>query len=164
MALLTHFQIYGVDGTLKNVQSSLGSWHWQLTSQEMHLLQLYAQQVESWGFSFKIPPSYCEHDLQVPVVMTKLPVVLGVELTCEDLRDFLSALHRTGGAAMTKPPCVPGILASKACRGAIMFGDRLTKEECSDFIYRLASCKLPFQCAQYIFLIRNSSHYHIVDE
>ncbi|QLQ81422.1 hypothetical protein HG537_0F01830 [Torulaspora globosa] len=47
--------------------------------------------------------------------------------------------------------CIPDvfreILKSKACRSAIMFGDTLSKAECSFLIKKLAECWMPFQCA-----------------
>lgn len=36
---------------------------------------------------------------------------------------------------------------SKACRSAIMFGDALSKEECSILVKLLMKCYIPFQCA-----------------
>ena len=36
---------------------------------------------------------------------------------------------------------------SQACRSAIMFGDALTKAQCSQLLSRLAHTRLPFQCA-----------------
>ncbi|KAI9497884.1 histidine kinase-like ATPase [Zychaea mexicana] len=38
------------------------------------------------------------------------------------------------------------ILRSKACRGAIMFNDSLTLEQCRWLIQALSSCRFPFQC------------------
>ncbi|KAG0671529.1 DNA mismatch repair protein [Maudiozyma exigua] len=47
--------------------------------------------------------------------------------------------------------CIPAfyleIFNSKACRSAIMFGDQLTKTECSLLIKNLGKCQQPFQCA-----------------
>ncbi|KAK9366489.1 hypothetical protein V1509DRAFT_568632 [Lipomyces kononenkoae] len=39
------------------------------------------------------------------------------------------------------------LLNSKACRGAIMFGDSLTEERCRELIRDLSKCRYPFQCA-----------------
>ncbi|EDO18341.1 hypothetical protein Kpol_1013p12 [Vanderwaltozyma polyspora DSM 70294] len=36
---------------------------------------------------------------------------------------------------------------SRACRSAIMFGDKLDKEECRILIRQLSDCHFPFQCA-----------------
>lgn len=38
-------------------------------------------------------------------------------------------------------------LKTKACRSAIMFGDALTRAECVVLVYKLSSCRFPFQCA-----------------
>lgn len=36
---------------------------------------------------------------------------------------------------------------SRACHGAVRFGDKLTIDQCYDLIGRLLRCKVPFQCA-----------------
>ncbi|KAJ5579058.1 hypothetical protein N7450_007925 [Penicillium hetheringtonii] len=45
------------------------------------------------------------------------------------------------------PQGIIDLLNSRACRGAIMFNDSLTIEECQVLITRLARCAFPFQCA-----------------
>ncbi|KAL7312159.1 hypothetical protein PS15m_007956 [Mucor circinelloides] len=47
----------------------------------------------------------------------------------------------------TCPRGILEILKSRACRGAIMFNDELTVEQCSDIVKRLSMCTFPFQCA-----------------
>ena len=47
----------------------------------------------------------------------------------------------------TCPPKLLDMLNSRACRSAIMFNDKLTREECRTLIQRLANCAFPFQCA-----------------
>ncbi|KAF8341392.1 uncharacterized protein EI90DRAFT_3116534 [Cantharellus anzutake] len=39
------------------------------------------------------------------------------------------------------------LINSKACRGAIMFNDALTKEQCDRLIFQLSQTTFPFQCA-----------------
>ncbi|KAH9943246.1 uncharacterized protein BXZ73DRAFT_97297 [Epithele typhae] len=39
------------------------------------------------------------------------------------------------------------LINSKACRGAIMFNDTLTVEQCRGLLFRLSETALPFQCA-----------------
>lgn len=39
------------------------------------------------------------------------------------------------------------ILKSRACHGAIRFGDRLTIDQCQNMIEQLLKCKVPFRCA-----------------
>jgi len=39
------------------------------------------------------------------------------------------------------------LINSKACRGAIMFGDTLRVEQCERLVSELADSRFPFQCA-----------------
>jgi DNA mismatch repair ATPase MutL len=50
-------------------------------------------------------------------------------------------------AAGARPPAVTRALHSKACRGAVMFGDPLSLPECARLLRLLTTCRLPFQCA-----------------
>lgn len=45
------------------------------------------------------------------------------------------------------PQAILDLLNSRACRGAIMFNDPLSDEECKVLVSRLARCAFPFQCA-----------------
>jgi hypothetical protein len=54
-----------------------------------------------------------------------------------------AALYRAGA----RPPAVARVLNSKACRGAVMFGDALPRATCSALLLRLSAARLPFQCA-----------------
>jgi len=45
------------------------------------------------------------------------------------------------------PQSILDLLSSRACRGAIMFNDPLSMEECKVLVSRLAKCAFPFQCA-----------------
>ncbi|RHZ78209.1 hypothetical protein Glove_166g213 [Diversispora epigaea] len=45
------------------------------------------------------------------------------------------------------PRGILDIINSKACRGAIMFNDRLTMNQCETLISKLSLCDFPFQCA-----------------
>ena len=55
----------------------------------------------------------------------------------------LCKLFRTG----VRPPAIARILHSKACRGAVMFGTKLTRKSCVALLKLLPHCGLPFQCA-----------------
>ena len=46
-----------------------------------------------------------------------------------------------------RPLAITRILNSKACRGAIMFGEELSHDQCVHLLQRLSYTKLPFQCA-----------------
>eukprot|EP01135_Chromosphaera_perkinsii_P009214 Nk52_evm49s1671 gene=Nk52_evmTU49s1671 len=45
------------------------------------------------------------------------------------------------------PPSLSTLLNSRACHGAIRFGDYLPLKKCREMVSELAKCKLPFQCA-----------------
>lgn len=47
----------------------------------------------------------------------------------------------------TIPPSLLDLIKSKACRGAVMFNDVLTVEQCQRLVGQLAMCKFPFGCA-----------------
>ncbi|KAJ5355491.1 uncharacterized protein N7496_012703 [Penicillium cataractarum] len=45
------------------------------------------------------------------------------------------------------PQSILDLLNSRACRGAIMFNDPLSLQECEELVTRLSRCAFPFQCA-----------------
>jgi DNA mismatch repair protein MLH3 len=49
---------------------------------------------------------------------------------------YLHELEATAGTAK-QPPRLPALLASKACRSAVMFGDELSNEQSSALISKL---------------------------
>lgn len=71
----------------------------------------------------------------------------------EDQSLFVETTETTGSAPswiQHMSGCPQGILdllSSRACRGAIMFNDPLSIEECQALVSRLAQCAFPFQCA-----------------
>ncbi|CAM8905142.1 unnamed protein product [Rhodiola kirilowii] len=75
--------------------------------------------------------------------MTELPEV-GYQLLHKPSR--ISSTADTDGSS-TIPPAIIRILNSKACRGAIMFGDVLLPSECSLLVEELKNTSLCFQCA-----------------
>ncbi|KIK04718.1 hypothetical protein K443DRAFT_130711 [Laccaria amethystina LaAM-08-1] len=51
------------------------------------------------------------------------------------------------GALRLCPKALLDLVNSKACRGAIMFNDHLTVEQCQKLVYKLSQTSFPFQCA-----------------
>ncbi|XP_052196346.1 DNA mismatch repair protein MLH3 isoform X7 [Diospyros lotus] len=119
------------------------------------LLHNYAEQVHKWGWlcnfhgrgsrSFRKNLNLLHKEPTVVTVLA-VPCILGVNLTDGDLLEFLQQLADTDGSS-TIPPSVLRILNSKACRGAIMFGDALLPSECSLIVEELRRTSLCFQCA-----------------
>lgn len=85
------------------------------------------------------------------VTLTQVPVVLGEPLQPQDFVEFielLTAIAVSVPDAALVPPAVQRIVCSKACRGAVKFGDALPQEQCARLLTALArDTELPFQCA-----------------
>ncbi|KIY69716.1 hypothetical protein CYLTODRAFT_348898 [Cylindrobasidium torrendii FP15055 ss-10] len=90
-------------------------------------------------------------------------VIADKVLVGEELRDMIKSVvanrdpHWEGGltagngnwvkALRWCPQRLLELVNSKACRGAIMFNDSLTREQCEKLISRLGQTVFPFQCA-----------------
>ncbi|KAF3440880.1 hypothetical protein FNV43_RR19166 [Rhamnella rubrinervis] len=119
------------------------------------LLHNYAESVKEWGWICNIHAHDSRpfkrnlnllHGQPTVVTLLAVPCILGVNLSDVDLMEFLQQLTDTDGSSMM-PPSVLRILNSKACRGAIMFGDSLLPSECSLIVEELKQTSLCFQCA-----------------
>ncbi|KAB2036445.1 hypothetical protein ES319_D03G001600v1 [Gossypium barbadense] len=120
-----------------------------------HLLHNYSEQIRHWGWICDFHPQDSRsfkknlnliHRKPAVVILLAVPCILGVNLSDVDLLEFLHQLADTDGSS-TMPPSVSRILNSKACRGAIMFGDSLLPSECSLIVEELKQTSLCFQCA-----------------
>ncbi|XP_019423949.1 PREDICTED: DNA mismatch repair protein MLH3 isoform X1 [Lupinus angustifolius] len=119
------------------------------------MLHSYCEQIKDWGWICNIHTQNSEsfkrnldilHRLPMVVTLVAVPCILGVNLNDIDLLEFLQQLAETEGSS-TMPPSVIRVLNSKACRGAIMFGDSLLPSECSLIVEELKNTSLCFQCA-----------------
>ena len=83
----------------------------------------------------------------VCISVLSLPIALMPAGTPESLaRSLISLLAGTVGVASIRS-AIQRELASRACHGAIRFGDALAEGECQRLLSDLATCRLPFQCA-----------------
>ncbi|KAI0306999.1 hypothetical protein B0F90DRAFT_1622599 [Multifurca ochricompacta] len=133
--------------------------------------------LERWGFDLSWPESHDqsadqEQDAYGKVIVHSLPQVVSEKLLPGDeLRDFLrrqvagsenndvlpalgSEMHETGQNHLTWhkalrwcPRDLLELVNSRACRGAIMFNDPLSIEQCERLISQLTETVFPFQCA-----------------
>ncbi|KAH7431260.1 hypothetical protein KP509_08G039800 [Ceratopteris richardii] len=134
--------------TLLDYPTELG-----ITMHEQQLLHTYKTQVEGWGWRFKLTDGtekrYSEEEqcYYTAVLVTAVPSILGESLiNPKHLSEYLHQLMTTDGIS-APPPAVQRLLASKACRGAIMFGDTLLRSECQQLVEGLKRTALSFQCA-----------------
>ncbi|XP_063679849.1 uncharacterized protein LOC134815265 [Bolinopsis microptera] len=70
------------------------------------------------------------------------------------VEDIVTSFHQTvqqikesKGSNLALPALLVDYLHSKACHGAIRFGNELTPQQCIVLIKQLSVCDLPFQCA-----------------
>ncbi|CAK8540118.1 unnamed protein product [Lathyrus sativus] len=119
------------------------------------LLNSYGEQIKDWGWICKSHTQNSEsfrrnldilNRQQMTITLVAVPSIFGVNLNDVDLLEFLQQLADTDGSS-TMPPSVVRLLNSKACRGAIMFGDSLLPSECSLLVEELKHTSLCFQCA-----------------
>lgn len=85
------------------------------------------------------------------VKLIQVPIIYGEALNDQDFIEFIESVstnsHWMAPSSMLKPPSVRRIAASKACRTAVKFGDKLNILECINMVDKLSKTKLPFQCA-----------------
>jgi hypothetical protein len=110
------------------------------TTHELALLSRHAARIRAWGWELREAGAGL-------VGLEGVPTVQGVELGAPALREYAEALEATGGGSTLAPPAVLRVLASKACRRSVMFGDALTPRRCQQLLDELARCEMPFQCA-----------------
>lgn len=64
------------------------------------------------------------------------------------VREIIDKIKSTrGGGLGILPKTIGDILSSRACRGAIKFGDEISMEKCQSLLNELKKCNAPFQCA-----------------
>jgi DNA mismatch repair ATPase MutL len=82
------------------------------------------------------------------VQVVAVPLVCGVQLDSAASVIMTTAKELEGsGYSMMVPSAFRDVLASKACRGAIMFGQELSSDECRMMLRQLSNCSNPFECA-----------------
>lgn len=112
----------------------------RLAPDEKCLFETYSDRASAWGWKCARSP------LGERYVVTHVPLILGTALTPTDLKLYLHQLKSTfGGNAL--PAAISRVLNSKACRGAIMFGDSLNRQACSKLLYELGQTDLWTICA-----------------
>jgi len=128
----------------EETQSAL--WATPLSVHEFEVLETNAQLVRRWGWDWRTSANDSA-EAETVVYLTRVPTIRGTSLGGDALRQFLFQLQSTTASTSQAPRCLYRLLASKACRGAIMFGDYLSTKECETIINALRLTQLPFSCA-----------------
>lgn len=96
--------------------------------------------LKKWRFGF-------DHDpVRRELKLTTTPCIGDKVATKKDFIQFVQALSN-GMPSSSKPAFVKRILASYACRYAVMFGDILDDDRCRHLLSSLPKCDLSFICA-----------------
>lgn len=149
----------------------IGDCTLEIPAADVVLFEHFKEEFLAWGISYRLSARN-----QGPILtILSLPAVLKqkyngdreylkaiLQQMVHDMKSLkklsISSLRRYGDGEWSKQSelsrvfgCIPEVFReifnSKACRSAIMFGDSLSKSECTFLIKKLAECWLPFQCA-----------------
>lgn len=113
-----------------------------LTPHEHATLRRHRARLAEWGWRLR------EEGMDARTLMLDaMPQLQSVDLGERAMLEYAQALEDTAGGSTLAPPAVLRVLASKACRRAIMFGDTLSVPQCQALLKELARCEQPLQCA-----------------
>jgi DNA mismatch repair protein MLH3 len=156
-------EIFGVDGTERNIEFEEFSTPKLLrcNAREVEVLSTFESDIKAWGFDFEISGTrdeenkYCgfvkSTNCESLVYLYSSPRVDTRVANEHDFREYIQMLSEQENFWLSntvmRPPIVTRLLNSRACRGAIMFGDKLSFDDCKNLLDQLSRCRLPFQCA-----------------
>eukprot|EP00116_Pleurobrachia_bachei_P001138 sb/3461400/ len=90
------------------------------------------------------------------VHLTEIPTIcftdsgelnISIDVLTAAFREGLDQIRDSRGSNLSLPHRLTEYLHSRACHGAIRFGDSLSLGQCKALLSQLAVCDLPFQCA-----------------
>jgi DNA mismatch repair ATPase MutL len=110
-----------------------------LSQKDMATVKHHWSLLKKWKFDF-------DEAEDGTLTLTGLPAVCDRVVNVNDFKDFIKELGNLSGENVV-PYFVKNIIASNACRYAIMFGDELSQETQINLIESLAKCELCFICA-----------------
>lgn len=127
----------------------------QMDSADIRQMKAFRAQLLRWGVAFDADASDVTH---TTAVITRLPVCIAAARTAEGavaygnlvttfIQEELDVLRHTSGGSQSIPRTIMYLLATRACHGAIRFGDSLSHARCLELIDALSKCKFPWQCA-----------------
>ena len=155
--------VFGHDGSLCEVEmhDHEPPLAFRVNAKEYETMQYHEELIKGWGFEFECMASRPEPAFinvsdstefleERRVVLHATPKIEKRVSNVDDFREFIQFLSNAGETYVhshVRPPVITRLLHSRACRSAIMFGDRLSLTQCQELIEELKMCHLPFQCA-----------------
>ncbi|RGP68759.1 DNA mismatch repair mlh3 [Fusarium longipes] len=125
----------------------------EVPQEEWFLLEQHREYFAAWGITYQTPPSSHVHKVTVNGLPSSIiercrlePRLLIELLRTEVWRSVDNSIPLVRPAIAA--PDRPLMSRFNGCpRGAIMFNDVLTIQQCEELIARLSRCAFPFQCA-----------------
>ena len=127
-----------------------------VNADDIHRIRDNIVTIEDWKFKLDLSGGHHSHhwgahqlsmaageSMGMTVRLLEVPKILGVTLGAADFRAFLRELGTLSGP----PSFLHRIFCSVACKKAVKFGDSLERSEQEEMMKRIATCRLPFQCA-----------------
>ncbi|XP_062588687.1 DNA mismatch repair protein Mlh3-like [Saccostrea cucullata] len=126
----------------------------KLTEEDVRVMEAFRGEFQRIGICFSKSKLSRDSVLikEIPSCITKKEEkqregIVILNILKNTITEHVQFLKSTKGAKDHMPLTIHKLLCGLACRGAIKFGDPLTKEECRKLLVSLAQCHLPFQCA-----------------
>lgn len=126
----------------------------KLTEEDVRVMEAFQGEFSRIGICFSKSQLSRDSVLikEIPTCITTKEVkqrdgIIILNILKNTITEHIQFLKSTKGAKNHMPLTIHKLLCGLACRGAIKFGDALTKEECGNLLQSLSLCDLPFQCA-----------------
>ncbi|KAI8111721.1 hypothetical protein M9435_004220 [Picochlorum sp. BPE23] len=115
--------------------------HVYVGQDEVELFDLYKTHANAWGWRWE---PWCPSTKSI--LVTHVPLIYHKALSGADLKLYIHQLVETSACRVAPQGCYR-VLASIACRGAIMFGDALTMDQARALVHSLSSTMQYYECA-----------------
>lgn len=130
---------------------------------EMENAVKFRAQLERWGIKYEIVPPLSSETAYYRLRITHSPLLLqnkqdfethikeGLINYWQDLANKLKSKEIYEQNWWLNVRSIPTLILdqinSAACRSSIMFGTRLSRDECHHLVHQLCKCEIPFRCA-----------------
>ncbi|KAK9459955.1 uncharacterized protein V1516DRAFT_665467 [Lipomyces oligophaga] len=136
-----------------------------LTEHEQERLTKFSVRLQQWGFvvtstkaaearqavllALRVPNLVRDRCLTDKSLVTKFILDLVHEWSTGENTPAYTDLRLLDGTAVLQklPNIMRKVINSRSCRGAVMFNDSLSAEQCQSIVRQLSQCSFPFQCA-----------------
>jgi len=109
-------------------------------------LYTFEKELNSWNWQFELKVDLNGRPMSPTLVVLKVPSISKKTMSPEQVLLHTAELVANRGSSLI-PSIFLTVIKSKACRGAIMFGDVLAQVEMESMIRGLSKCAQPFACA-----------------